>query len=128
MKVNSECIYGTRPFSVCGEGPSLADNPKGGLGGISDTGGKPVGSQDVRFTTKGKVLYAIMMGWPADGKVTIKTLARGSANYTGEVASVTMLGASGKLKFQRTDDGLVVTVPARKPADYAYTLKITPAE
>jgi hypothetical protein len=39
-----------------------------------------------------------------------------------------MLGAEGKLEFQRTDDGLVVTLPARKPADYAYTLKIMPAE
>ena len=39
-----------------------------------------------------------------------------------------MLGASGELKFQRTDDGLIVTVPAEKPTDYAYTLKITAGE
>ncbi len=127
MKVNSECIYGTRPFGVCGEGPSLGDKPKGGLGGITDTAGN-FGSQDIRFTTKGRLLYAIVMGWPADGKVTIKTLAKGSANYKGQIASVTMLGASGELKFQRTDDGLIVTVPAEKPTDYAYTLKITAGE
>jgi len=38
---------------------------------------------------------------------------------------VTMLGHAGKLKFTQDADGLKVTLPADKPCDYAYTLKIS---
>ena len=33
-------------------------------------------AKDIRFTTKGKTLYAIALGWPDDGKMVIKSLAK----------------------------------------------------
>ena len=41
--------------------------------------------QDVRFTAKGDTLYAFVMGWPADGKAVIKTLAKGAAAFPKDI-------------------------------------------
>ena len=127
MPVNGECIFGTRPFSVYGEGPSTGDKEKGGHGGLRDAPSHGYTSQDIRFTTKGKTLYAIVLAWPKDGKVTVKTLAKGSEHYKSEVGDVKLLGSDAKLTWERSDAGLVVTLPAQKPCDYAYALQITPA-
>ena len=41
-----------------------------------------------------------------------------------EFKSVSMLGSDESLKFEQTEEGLVVTFPAEKPCDYAHVLKI----
>jgi len=66
--VNGKAIYGTRPWLVFGEGPVLA---KGG----AFKENFQYTARDIRFTTKGKTLYAIALGWPDDGKVVIQSLA-----------------------------------------------------
>ena len=128
MAVNSECIYDTRPWVIYGEGPSVkndasardsAGNPPRGLG-------PNLTASDIRFTTKGNVLYAIVMGRPDGGKANIKALASKSAHYPGEIGSVQMLGASDKLVFSRDEASLAVMIPDGGGSDYAIPLKITP--
>jgi alpha-L-fucosidase len=122
---NGEGIFATRPWKVYGEGPSVtAAAPQGQFGGARDV--RPYTAEDIRFTSKGDSLYAFVMAWPADGKVTIKTLAQGSEHYPKDVARVELPGSSAPLAFSRDTAGLVVTLPATKPNDYAYALKITP--
>jgi alpha-L-fucosidase len=81
-----------------------------------------------RFTVKGDNLYAIAQSWPGDTAV-IKSLAKGKALDgpvpKGKIKRVMMLGSPGKLKFTQDADGLKVKLPADKPCDYAYVLKIT---
>jgi alpha-L-fucosidase len=108
---------------VFGEG---APDVKGSAN-FNEDAARPYTAEDIRFTTKGRTLYAFALAWPAAGKVTIKTLAKGSAGYPGEVAKVELLGSKGALPFVRDTTGLVVNLPAQKPHDYAYALKITPA-
>ena len=84
-------------------------------------------AEDYRFTAKGEIVYAFMMGWPEGGKATIKSLAKGSENFPKEVGRVELLGVDGPLTFTRDADGLVVSLPEKKPGDYAYALKVTPA-
>jgi hypothetical protein len=81
-------------------------------------------SEDFRFVTKGNTLYATVFGWPDNGKWTIRTLAAALPGIKGEVESVMLLGVAEPLKFQRTEDGLVVEMPATKPCDHAWALKI----
>jgi alpha-L-fucosidase len=130
MAVNSECIYDTRPWVIYGEGPSVkndataketAGNPPRGLG-------PALNASDIRFTTKGDVLYAVVMGWPEGGKTNIKSLATNSANYKHEIGSIEMLGFSGKLEFARDENGLTVTLPTQrtKTDDYGVALKVIP--
>jgi alpha-L-fucosidase len=98
-----------------------AGNPPRGLG-------PALNASDIRFTTKGNVLYAVVMGWPDGGKTTIKSLATNAPNYKGEIGSVQMLGSSGNLEIARDENGLTVTLPAQRSQadDYAIALKIVP--
>ena len=43
--------------------------------------------RDVRFTTKGKTLYAIVLAWPTEGHATITSLAKGARNAPGEISA-----------------------------------------
>jgi hypothetical protein len=56
--------------------------------------------------------------------LTIRTLAAASPQYPREVGRVEMLGAVGALGFSREAAGLVVTLPEKKPNEYAWALKI----
>jgi alpha-L-fucosidase len=120
---NGDGIYGTRPFAVFGETPATQPAARGQFGGVRDV--RAYTAEDIRFTTKGDTLYAFVMAWPASGKTTIKTLARGGAHYGKQVAKVELLGA-GDVAFTHDESGLTVTMPEKKPNAYAYGLKITP--
>jgi alpha-L-fucosidase len=127
MAPNGEGIFASRPWKVYGEGPSVTTvAPKGQFGGARDV--RPYTAEDIRFTSKGDSLYAFVMAWPADGKVTIKTLAQGSEHHPKNIARVELLGSSRPLAFSRNTAGLVVTLPETKPNDYAYALRITPKQ
>jgi len=119
LGVNGEAIYGTRPFSVYGEGPTAVVE-----GPFSDMKRKPFTAEDVRFTTKGGMLYAIVLAWPADGRVTVKSLGRSSPHLNGEVRRVELLGTKAHLKWTRDDAGLHVQLPAAHTSEYACALRI----
>ena len=119
LKVNGDAIYGTRPWTMYGEGPT-----KVVAGAFHDTDTKPYTPQDFRFTTKANVLYATEFGWPADGRAIIHALRSGVAG-TGEVAGVMLLGSSEPVRFEQTPDGLVLHLPAKAPTDYASCFRIT---
>ena len=114
LKINGEAIYGTRPWTKFGEGPTMTT-----AGSFSDNKEKAqFTAEDFRFTTKGKTLYAIALAWPSSGKLVVKSL-------TGQgVKRVELLGYKGKLQWEQTSEGLVVTLPEKAPADFAVTLKI----
>jgi len=120
MPSNGEAIFGTRPFTVFGEG---ALDVKGS-GNFNERMTRPYTAEDIRFTTKGDTLYAIALDWPAGGKLTVKSLAAGSSHYPKDVGRVELLGSPGALPFERNANGLVVTMPGRKTGNFAYALKI----
>jgi len=125
MSVNQDGIHGTRPWKINGDGPSSApamQSPQGRLG-FNENGRKELTAEDIRFTTKGKNLYAFAMGWPA-GEVTVKPLATNSPQQPGKIHNVELLGHKGKLKWTQTEAGLKVEMPSEKPSDHAVTLKI----
>jgi alpha-L-fucosidase len=84
IAVNGEAIYGTRPWLVHGEGPVRA---KGGHFNED----YQYTARDVRFTTKGDTLYAIALGWPEDGKLVIRSLAK-FPGVTAQITDVRVLG------------------------------------
>ena len=125
MHANSECIYGTRPWKVFGEGPAQESAAALTAQGFNEGKGKPFTAEDIRFTTKNKALYATVMGWPETGKVTIKSLARGSSLYPEQINKIELLGTKQVLKFDRINDGLMIYFPEKQVAEsYANALKI----
>jgi alpha-L-fucosidase len=121
MAVNSEGIYSTRPWKIFGDGPALGDK---GKGRFNEQGRKALTAADVRFTTKGRAIYAFVMGWP-EKEAVVKPLGTASAQAPGKVANVELLGHKGKVQWKQEAGGLKVQLPAEKPSDHAVTLKVT---
>ncbi len=120
LRVNGEAVYGTIPWIKYGEGPTKMETS----GNFSEQQEVEYTAKDIRFTTKGDVLYATCLGWPGEW-VTIRTMKR---LYDSEIRTVRMLGVDRDLKWSMTaQDGLVVEMPEEKPCDHAYVLKITRA-
>jgi len=67
MKQYGEAIYDTRPFDVYGEGPTHFKREKDD--GSVMTGMDKLNADDVRFTQKENIVYAIQLGWNEDGAV-----------------------------------------------------------
>jgi alpha-L-fucosidase len=123
QQINSEAIQGSRPWKVFGEGPSI-HAPKIASYQLSRL---KFDSSDFRFTAKGDALYAIALGWPADGKFVITSLADGSGNYPRQIGKVELLGAQSNLKWSRGPQGLEILAPDTPPCKYAYTFRILSA-
>jgi alpha-L-fucosidase len=145
LDVNGEAIYSTRPWTKFGEGPvadacaeSMAKlrasgNFAGRLNGQNMTGDGVGGggvsrngysSKDIRFTTRGDTLYAMVMKWPTDASVNVTSLAT-SQPVKGKIEKVELLGHGEPLQFTQDADGLKVKFPSEKPCDYIYALKIS---
>jgi len=125
LQANGESIYGTRPWKVLGEGPALAGTAPLSAQGFNEGKNKPFGAQDIRFVTKGEVLYATALGWPTDGQLVIAALGEGNPLRPQPVRRVELLGHGQPLAFERTAQGLRVRLPAQPPAaGLAYAFKI----
>lgn len=119
LKIHGEAIYDTTYWKTFGEGPTTVST-----GHVAESRDKPFTAKDLRFTTRDDVLYVTGLKWPDDNKITITTLAAGSELYPEEIASVVMLGSDAVLQWTRGDDGLTVSLPAERPSEFAYVLKV----
>jgi len=122
LAVNGDAIYGTRPWVIHGEGPTSGLGPSFS----PNTPKTPYTAQDIRFTVKGDTLYAIVLAWPADRRVTIKSLAAGSPHMRREIRSVSLLGSDALLQWARGPEGLTVSLPDPRPTDYVFVLRTDP--
>ena len=122
QQINSEAIKGTRPWKIFGEGPSteVKDVPAYQFSKYK------FDHTDIRFTTKGDVLYAIALGWPSDNRLLIKSLASTSPHYERQIRKVELLGAKSEISWTRGADGLRIRVPQDPPCHYAYCFRISP--
>jgi alpha-L-fucosidase len=82
-------------------------------------------AKDIRYTRKGDTVYAIVLGWPGDNnRVTMTMFGKGNKAENIKVKGVSMLGTKEKIKWERTDAGLVVTSPSKKTSDLAIVFKL----
>jgi alpha-L-fucosidase len=121
LNINGEAIYGTRSWKVLKEGDTKVEFINSYEGDFDNFVEPEYTAQDIIFTSKDNIVYAICLGWP-DEFVLIKSFAGTSAS---EIRSVTMLGIDESLKWSVNDDGLKVISPGKKPCDYAFVFKIT---
>jgi len=117
MGVNADAIYGTRPWKVFGEGPT-----KAAAGHFKeDTVYTP---QDIRFTTKDGALYAITLGTPVTA-VRIQSLGRKAGLENRRVNAVALVGSKAQLRWEQTDDALVIQLPVNLPSKIASSFRIS---
>ncbi len=122
MEINQEAIHGTRPWRSFGEGPNLVKPEPGQK--YNETNRKDFTFEDVRFTTKGKILYAFFMGWPEQSQLTIAALATRRPFVAGQIQQVKLLGSLKKLSRKHDATGLTVQLPPDKPCEYGCALEI----
>jgi alpha-L-fucosidase len=116
MKVNGEGIYGTRPWTAAGEGPSQVVIEGFKEDAVAWT------VEDFRFTSKGNQVYAFQMKWPEGGKSVIRSLAKGKvSNVTG----VKVLGFDAPVKFEQTSRGLALDLPELKPTEFVQCYRVS---
>lgn len=119
LKVNGEAIYGTRPWKVYGEGPTKEEQ-----GHMGERRGRPeFKAEDIRFTVKGRTLYAITLAQPS-GMLRVKSLRAAAGLETRKPASVRLLGSQEKLQFTHNGDGLAVTLPSKPAGSNAWVFRI----
>jgi alpha-L-fucosidase len=118
LKVNGDAIYGTRPWTSYGEGPT-----KVAAGSFQDTKTLDYTAEDFRFTTKGNNLYAIELAWPTGSEAVIHSLSQ-EALKGRQILGVTLLGSDAKLTYNLGPGGLHIQLPPKPAEGYAYAFRI----
>ena len=91
---------------------------------FSEGSSQPLTAEDIRFTTKGGVLYAIALGWPVSGTLRIARTGAGlGARARGDRER---RGARRRrqLPFKRSRKGLEVRLPEGLAGTPAVVLKV----
>jgi len=125
MAVNQEGIFGTRPWKVLGKGPALGSAPPLQAQGFNEGKGRPFTAQDIRFTTKGKTLYAIVLGWPTNGMI-LQSLGKSAKLLDRPIEKIRLLGSREEIHWRQTDGALLISQPNARPSDIAIVFAITP--
>jgi alpha-L-fucosidase len=118
LQVNGEAIYGSRPWLLYGEGPTKVTSS------AKDTDKQAFTSEDIRYTTRNGVLYAIALGWPESRELRLHSLWRDTPYLSGPVCSVQLLGSSEKLVWTQREDGLHIQLPQTKLDEPAFVFRI----
>jgi len=122
MEVNKECIVGTRPWKIFGEGPA-AEGPAGKAANFTEGKGKQFTGADIRFTQNGATLYAIVLGAPGK-EITIKALGTDGKLLDKTIRNVALPGSAEKLEWSQNAGALTITAPKNPPNDFAVVFRI----
>lgn len=122
LSINGEAIYGTRPWKIYGEGPTVQFE-----GAHQESKNKSYTADDVRYLIgvqdSRTPFYAIALDW-ADTEFHFPSLSSGSTKKYKKVNQVKMLGYDGELVWSQSKDGLTIKSPDKKPCEYAYCFVI----
>ena len=107
LAVNGEAIYGSRPWKRSSEGPTKTQE-----GQFTDNHPLEYTPEDIRFTVRGDSIYAIILRYPKEGEVRIRSFApshnQNLPEFHGILESVSVLGCGEKTEWSVQEDGLHV--------------------
>ncbi len=104
MVCNGDAIYDTVPWKIFGEGPTRMKE-----GHFQDGKILEFTSEDIRFTAKADVIYAIVMKWPEDGVVRIRSLGVNAKFLYSSIRNIEILGQDNCPLYEYREDWLEVT-------------------
>ena len=142
LKLNGEAIYASSPWKVHGDNlfSRLADaDSKNANAANSDlpaakrkrskqfnnrTKNSPdYGHQEVRFTTKGDVLYVFVLN-PDEGQIELPSLGLNSKFQPKQIESIKLIGSEEEIGYNQGSDNLKITLPAKRPTPYAAVFEV----
>ncbi|MFC8799141.1 alpha-L-fucosidase [Promicromonospora sp. NPDC057138] len=109
---NGEAIYGSRPWTIPGEGPTVVT-----VGSFVDSSSPEYTAADVRFTTRthvtGDYVYATLLAHPEDGVARIRSFGSGAGLLARGIREVRVLGSQDEVAWQQSAESLDVTLPTQ---------------
>ena len=133
LLIFGEAIYGTRPFTVYGEGKTKIQDADFNTsrieeqtrkGGFDEDSEYKITTGDIRFTTKGNTLYAIIMGCPKSGRLEITNLSDGAGLASKNIHRIDVVGGAQELEWSRNASALTVVLKGEMPSKHANVLRI----
>lgn len=122
MEKNGEAIYGSKPWRRSMEGKTNVAE-----GHFTDNEEPPYTAEDIRFTVRGDCIYAFVMKFPRDGRITIRSLAysddQGAPVFHGLIREVCLLGFSVRPDYRVDEKGLHIRAGEIK-TDFPVAVKI----
>lgn len=119
LKTNGEAIYGSSTWEIFGEGPTKQEKSGMFLDKLMYT------AQDIRYTKKENIVYAIVLGWPGDNvEMVLEAFSKASLSKRPRIKSVEILGSDEKLTYALEDNGLHLKTPNTKVDVKAFTFRI----
>ena len=122
MAVNSEGIHGTRPWKRFGEGAPVQSSDQSSKA-FNESSRRAFDESDLRFTTKGDVLYVFVMGQPTF-RTLVRSLATDTALRVGRVTGVELVGHDGPVTWVQDRSGLSIDIPAALPTKHAVAFRV----
>ena len=125
LQVNGQAIYGSRPWVVPSEGPTVEVQ-----GSFVDAEERRFTARDVRFTAQERYgnerVYATLLDWPADGVARIEAFGSASGHLDRPIRSVDLLGHPGEVEWHQGPDSLDVVLPGTRPSSVGAVIRVTP--
>ena len=116
-----EAIYDTQPWYTFGEGPTREPESQipGGFQGISYT------AQDIRYTTSGEGIYAILLGKPEAGEqLLLEAFSAEQLEKIPDIRVISIPGSRVDIDWKLTDAGLNIQIPEGDLDERATVFKI----
>lgn len=120
-----EAVYASRPWYIYGEGPTK--EPEGTFDNAHLFLKLRYTTEDIRYTTQGDNIYAMILGVPETGKTyKLKAFSANNLPKPIHVKRVSLMGYEGKLDWSQNADGLSFSIPAdtENVDDKVYAFKI----
>ena len=120
-----EAVYASRPWYIYGEGPTK--EPEGTFDNAHLFLKLRYTTEDIRYTTQGDNIYAMILGVPEAGKTyKLKAFSANNLPKPIHVKRVSLMGYEGKLDWSQNADGLSFSIPAdtENVDDKVYAFKI----
>jgi alpha-L-fucosidase len=118
LNINGEGIYGTRPWDIAEEGPTVTVE-----GSFGDQNPVAYTSSDVRFTSKDGMVYAFCLDLPVKKKIIIKSLAL-KPDQSNKISAIELLGSKEEIRWKQKNGGLEINTPKTIPCKEAVGFKI----
>jgi alpha-L-fucosidase len=118
-----EAIYETRPWYTFGEGPTI--EPEGNFKNHKEFMKIKYSSRDIRYTTKGNIVYAIIMGVPDHSQSILMTsFSKTKSGKNFKIKQIFNMGSSQNLNWELTEKGLLVHSGFKASNEMAQVLEI----
>jgi alpha-L-fucosidase len=123
MSLHRECIVGTRPWKICGEGPSLSSAKPLTAQGFNEGTSEPNTAADLRFTCTDACIYIVSLGRP-DEDLVVHSMGTAIGMLDRRIAGISLVGSGAPVAYEQNTESLILKVDGNSGNDIATVFKV----